>query len=263
MSKVYEGSSRSGDYPYCPFPSCRRSYDKFYYTLLNILSGFKKCGIHPLNPGEVKDRQLAPAKAVRPDQQQLTPTDAPEKADASQTKNWSPETVALYQLRFEEGYDLEGLDVDYTEWLKSEHPSAGKSISQADSVLSSASGNTPSNSDVLSDILVYPKPSQKSSSRKRKPAINSRAVCITEESVLEKLKEADEEKVRQVAEKENRKLANEQKKVTALEKKARIIAEKEKRKLEREQKKIAAMEEKSRKDAEKEKRGLRKRSERW
>ena len=30
-------------------------------TPLNIMSGFKKCGI---NPGEVKDRQLAPSKAV-------------------------------------------------------------------------------------------------------------------------------------------------------------------------------------------------------
>ena len=30
-------------------------------TPLNITSGFKKCGIHPLNLGEVKDRQLAPS----------------------------------------------------------------------------------------------------------------------------------------------------------------------------------------------------------
>ena len=30
-------------------------------TPLNIMSGFKKCGIYPLNPGEVTDRQLAPS----------------------------------------------------------------------------------------------------------------------------------------------------------------------------------------------------------
>ena len=35
------------------------------FTAVNILSGFRKCGIHPLNPGEVSDRQLAPSKAVR------------------------------------------------------------------------------------------------------------------------------------------------------------------------------------------------------
>ena len=34
------------------------------FTPLNILSGFKKCGIQPLNPGEVSDRSLAPSKAV-------------------------------------------------------------------------------------------------------------------------------------------------------------------------------------------------------
>ncbi len=35
-------------------------------TPLNIMSGFKKCGIYPLNPGEIIDRQLAPSKAVQP-----------------------------------------------------------------------------------------------------------------------------------------------------------------------------------------------------
>ena len=34
------------------------------FTPLNILSGFKKCGIQLLNPGEVSDRSLAPSKAV-------------------------------------------------------------------------------------------------------------------------------------------------------------------------------------------------------
>ena len=34
------------------------------FTPLNISSGFKKCGVYPLNPGEVSDRQLAPSKAV-------------------------------------------------------------------------------------------------------------------------------------------------------------------------------------------------------
>ena len=33
-------------------------------TMVNVLSSFKKCGIFPLNPGEITDRQLAPSKAV-------------------------------------------------------------------------------------------------------------------------------------------------------------------------------------------------------
>lgn len=35
-------------------------------TPINIMSGFKKCGISPLNPGAISDRQLAPSKAVTP-----------------------------------------------------------------------------------------------------------------------------------------------------------------------------------------------------
>ena len=40
-------------------------------TLLNIMSGFKKCGIYSVNPGEVSDRQLAPSKAVQPSNHSL------------------------------------------------------------------------------------------------------------------------------------------------------------------------------------------------
>ena len=35
-------------------------------TPVNIMGGFKKCGIYPINPGEVSDRQLAPSKAIHP-----------------------------------------------------------------------------------------------------------------------------------------------------------------------------------------------------
>ena len=91
----------------------------------------------------------------------------------NQVKSW------LNQVRFEEGYDLEGIDPDYWQWLNSEHPDVGKCISPAASLFSAVT--TSSSSDVLEDILVYPKPSQKSSSRKIKPALNSRAVCIIEE----------------------------------------------------------------------------------
>ena len=33
-------------------------------TPVNIMSGFRKCGIHPLNPGVIDDRQTAPSQAV-------------------------------------------------------------------------------------------------------------------------------------------------------------------------------------------------------
>ena len=34
-------------------------------TPVNIMGAFKKCGIYPINPGEVTDQRLAPAKAVQ------------------------------------------------------------------------------------------------------------------------------------------------------------------------------------------------------
>ena len=34
------------------------------FTALNILSGFKKCGIFPINPSEISDGQIGPSKAV-------------------------------------------------------------------------------------------------------------------------------------------------------------------------------------------------------
>ena len=30
-------------------------------TPINIMSGFKKCGVYPLNPGEITDRQITPS----------------------------------------------------------------------------------------------------------------------------------------------------------------------------------------------------------
>lgn len=43
---------------------------------------------------------------------------------ATESRHWSPETIVLYQKRFEEleGLELEGLDPDYSAWLKSGHP---------------------------------------------------------------------------------------------------------------------------------------------
>ena len=68
-------------------------------------------------------------------------------------------------------------------WLKSGHPGVGKSISESPAASVLSGTTTSSCCDVLGDIFVYHKPSQKSTSRKRMPALNSQVVCITEESV--------------------------------------------------------------------------------
>ena len=63
-------------------------------TSVNVLSGFKKCGIFPLNPGEVTDRQLAPSKAVC--SRDVTPN----------PPLFSKEKEELFRKRYEEKYDI-------------------------------------------------------------------------------------------------------------------------------------------------------------
>ena len=47
-------------------------------TPINIMSGFRKCGIYPLNPGVIDDRQMAPSRAVSiPSDQKQEPTTSP------------------------------------------------------------------------------------------------------------------------------------------------------------------------------------------
>ena len=167
---------------------------------VNILSGFKKCGIYPLNPGEVNDRQLAPSKAVRP--QPATPDD-------TNTPLFSPEQEALYRRRFDEGYDVN--DPDYIAWMRLNHPEVAVSATSSSSDQKATSSNKLSSpSDTLSEILAFPQP--QNNPRKRKPAKNSKAVCMTDDDVLQELltketekKEAEEQKRRKRVEREKKK----------------------------------------------------------
>ena len=57
------------------------------------MKGFRKCGIYPLNPGEISDRQLAPSHAFRP------------PVDSKSVSKEDEEQEKLYQKHYEEGYD--------------------------------------------------------------------------------------------------------------------------------------------------------------
>ena len=77
------------------------------FTAVNIMAGFKKTGVYPLNAGEVTDRQLALSKAFC-----LTSIASnPGKDKASKLCLFSKEQEALYQRRYEEKYDIK--DPDY------------------------------------------------------------------------------------------------------------------------------------------------------
>lgn len=128
----------------------------------------------------------------------------PELASNDKQERWSPEQIKLYQTRFDEGYDFENKDEDYAAWLKSEHPSPGDSVSNDSRPIASndtASSISTHSSDVLSEVLTYPNPPPRKGN-KRKPAINAKAVCITDDDVLRGLKTAHDEKVQKDLEKQ-------------------------------------------------------------
>lgn len=166
-------------------------------STVNILSGFRKCGIYPFNPGEVNDRQLAPSKAVCPravtSQPQETPVFTKEKEE-------------LFKKRYEENFDIP--DPEYVVWLKLNHPDAEVSSLETSSVSSSVKASSTDSSKVLSDVLVLPEP--KSSNKKRKEP--SRAKCLTNDSVLEEMKAKEKEKIEKEEEKKAKALEKRQKK---------------------------------------------------
>ena len=202
-------------------------------TPLNIMAGFKKTGIYPINPSEVNDRQLAPSK---PFQKPSTENSQDGSASDNPTKDplFSPDKVELYKKCYEEGYDLD--DPSYTAWLKINHPtevcsnttkSSSSLVSGELSIGSRASADSGktklSGGDALSEILALPRPEPKTTS-KRKPAMNAEAVCITDDTVLKDLKR--KEKVEAEKQKEAKRIERERKKI------------REEKRLERECKKI-------------------------
>ena len=83
----------------------------------------------------------------------------------------------------------------------------------------------PAESDVLSDILVLPRPKEKSR-RKRKAAVNKKTVCLTDDTILEGL--VAERQRRRIREAKTENLGGEKAKREALKK------EKQKKKKQRE-----------------------------
>ena len=236
-------------------------------TPLNIMSGFRKCGIYPINPGEVSDRQLAPSKAVRPKNPSLSHSSSDftlsSSADSQPEDKLLPsiftkEQEALCQTRYEEGYDV--YDCSYVTWLQLNHPEAARNFSQAKhpstaepncqenrkanssgSVITQAPKSIPSNttvsscssSDVLRELLVLPQP--KPSKHKKRTALNSKARVITDIEVLEELKRKQVKKAEEEAVKITKRLEREHKK----KEKELLKKEKEQKKAERQQKKKA------------------------
>lgn len=88
-------------------------------TPVNIMSGFRKCGIFPLNPGQISDRQTAPSRTFCSEEN----SPRPEETSTASVSTSSCAQEALFQKRYEEGgFDL--CDAEYVCWLQKNHPEA-------------------------------------------------------------------------------------------------------------------------------------------
>ena len=113
--------------------------------------------------------------------------------------------------------------------MKITHPIDARSEPSSDTSLMSRSSQSPSSlktcgapsthsssgsSDILREMLVLPQPKERS--RKRKKALNSKAVCITDLEILEELKSQEATKLAEEQEKERKKLEREEKNKNAV-----------------------------------------------
>ena len=167
-------------------------------TPMNILSGFKKSGISPFNLSEVSDRMLAPAKVFAPSEEGAkivaganilgdAVDEAVATASSTASLTFSDEQIVLFETRYSEGYDLH--DPVYELWLKETHPGS----SDADSMTTHISQSVSTvSSGELSDILKYPE--SNATTKKKKSAFNSTAVCLSDSPIVHQLKEKEQQK---------------------------------------------------------------------
>ena len=140
-----------------------------------------------------------------------------------------------------EGYDLN--DSAYVAWLKINHLEVALSITSSDELSLSSEKSIPSSSstapvgvsssDVLIEVLTLPPP--KPPKTKRKTAVNSKAVCITDE-VLQEMKTKEAKKHEAEQEITTRKLEREKKRQERELMKAKKEEQKKQKAREREEK---------------------------
>ena len=151
-------------------------------TPVNIMSGF---GIYPLNPGAVKDYETTPSKSLcfpsdsqdqEPDTSMLSPETQPPQCSLST----SEQTISECSVLLDSGSDITD-------------PAAESRASSSSSVQSKTSVASSSNTDYLDDILVLPQGKSRKPCR-QKTGQNHDAVCITNLSFVEQLKEKERKK---------------------------------------------------------------------
>ena len=107
------------------------------FTQLNIMSGFRKSGLFPLNPSMVDGRCIAPFKVFQPqipvnppsvnaespatggNNEDSLDTESSDLSHSSEVELFTAEQEKLFAKRFEEGYDLK--DLQFVTWMKINH----------------------------------------------------------------------------------------------------------------------------------------------
>ena len=239
------------------------------FTSLNILSGFRKCGLFPLNPSAVRDR-LGPSKAFRMRSESESTNDSTEGQHNYTEDEGTCNSIEGQPANStgDELYSIEDLPSNEDPTIEDEPPAiedpvlttkkqpAIEEITTMTQIQDSQSSETPpppsssTSSDVLSEILVLPAPPVPK--RKRKPAINKKAVCITDTCVLEELKDNEKRKEKEKELLAKKKQEREEQKMVKQKQLEEKKKEKEEKKKEREVKKKEKEEEKLKKRRQKE-----------
>ena len=114
----------------------------------NIMGGFRKTGIYPINPGAIDNKMLSPFEAFKQkrmpeegiSQSETTPEPKVSPSIQETTTDYTlftPEQQRLYEHRFQEGYNVH--DPEYEAWLKITHPINARSEPSSDTSLMSRS----------------------------------------------------------------------------------------------------------------------------
>ena len=141
-------------------------------TPVNLMSGFRKSGIHPLNPSYIHDRVFAPSIATCPSEQSESPV--PSLTEGSATTAEDDANTAKDTANMTEDNPAESVDSLETHAVSSKSP-------------------TSSLSSAMESLSFKPKLTRKTK-RKAKPSYNSVAVCITEDDFVTEYKHDKEQK---------------------------------------------------------------------
>ena len=93
-------------------------------TMHNIIEGFRVTGVYPFDRHVVVPRKLERASLAERTGLKFIPLCSPSRKQPDNTSamvpRFSPEEIARFQVRFEEGYDLP--DERYWQWVRMYHP---------------------------------------------------------------------------------------------------------------------------------------------